>query len=223
MRNHLPLPLAVPFLLLAAAPVAGQTRLGVTGGLNLASVDVSTGDIFVPDFESVARISIGGLVTVPISGNLGFQLAGSYSQKGGKWDVSAPDLSANVTLKTDYFEVAGLGRVRLPLSGDRISAHLLAGPALALEISCEAIGEATFEGTRVNTTQDCDEEGALERSKFDMALAGGGGIEFGLSDSLGLSFDALYTLGLLDIDKAERDSLKHRVLTLRVGLIYTIE
>ena len=63
------------------------TRLGVTGGLNLASVDVSTGELFVPDFESVARMSIGALVTMPISENLGFQLAGSYSQKGGKWDL----------------------------------------------------------------------------------------------------------------------------------------
>ena len=73
------------------------------------------------------------------------------------------------------------------------------------------------------TTQNCDEEGALERSKLDVALAGGGGIEIGLSDTLGLSLDALYTLGLLDIDKAERDSLKHRVLTIRIGLVYSIE
>ena len=223
MRNPFPLLCAVPFLLLAAAPVAGQTRLGVTGGMNLASVDVSTNDLFVPDFESVARLAIGASVTMPMSENLGFQLVGSYSQKGGKWDISDPDVSANITLSTDYFEVAGLGMVRLPLSGDRISAYLLAGPALALEISCEAIAEATFDGTNVMTTQNCDEEGALERSKLDVALAGGGGIEIGLSDTLGLSVDALYTLGLLDIDKAERDSLKHRVLTIRIGLVYSIE
>lgn len=222
MRNLLPLPFAVPFLLLTAAPAAGQTRLGVTGGLNLASVDVSTGELFVPDFESVARMSIGVSVTMPISENLGFQLAGSYSQKGGRWDVSLPDVRADITLKADYFEVAGLGTLRLPLSGDRISAHLLGGPALALEVSCEASAVATFEGTNVNTTQSCDEDGALERSKFDLSVAGGGGIEFELSESMGLSFDAIYTLGLLDIDKAERDSLKHRVLTLRAGLVYSI-
>ena len=40
------------------------------------------------------------------------------------------------TLKMDYIELAALGMVHLPVSGERVSAHMLAGPALALEAFC---------------------------------------------------------------------------------------
>ena len=47
-------------------------------------------------------------------------------------------------------------------------------------------------------------------------------MEIGLSDTLGVSLGALYTFGFLDMDKDDRDSLKHRVLSFRVGLVYSI-
>lgn len=56
---------------------------------------------------------------------------------------------------------------------------------------------------------------AFTRSNFDLGLAGGGGIEIGLSDALGVSLGVPYTFGLLDMDKHDRDSLKHRVLSVR--------
>ena len=65
-RLLLPL-IAAPFLLLTPASAIAQIKLGVTGGLNLASVDVSSESAFVPDFESVTRLSLGVSATIPLS------------------------------------------------------------------------------------------------------------------------------------------------------------
>ena len=223
MRKLFPLPVAIAVVLLIAAPAAGQVRIGVAGGLNLASLMVSSETDDVPDFESVTRMSIGASATMPISDRWAFQLAGGYSQRGGLGDLSEDGVDINLTLKTDFYELAGLGVMRFPLSGDRVSAHLLAGPALALEASCEIDVQAHFEGTNVEINEDCDSgEFRLDRANLDLGLVGGGGIEIGASESLGVSLGVRYNFGLLDLDETERDVLKHRSLSLRVGLVYSI-
>ncbi|MCY4573510.1 MAG: porin family protein [Gemmatimonadetes bacterium] len=221
MRNLSRLLIAAPLFLLTPAPTAAQTKLGITGGLNLASVDISSESGLVPDFESVTRLSLGLSATIPISETWGLQLAGGYSQKGAMSSFTEDGANVESTLKMDYIELAALGMVHLPVSGERVSAHLLAGPALALETSCGISAQASFMGSDLEISEDCDDSGP-DRSNFDVGLAGGGGIEIGLSDALGVSLDALYTFGFLDMDKADDDSLKHRVLSLRVGLVYSI-
>ena len=51
--------LATILLLLTGTPALGQVSLAVTGGVNIASMDISTDDDFLPDFQSVTRLSIG--------------------------------------------------------------------------------------------------------------------------------------------------------------------
>ena len=222
MRNASPLLTAASLLLLTAIPAASQIRLGANGGLNLASAAVSSESDIVPDFESVTRMSLGASVEFPLTDSWGFQLAAGYSQKGSRSQLSEEGIDFDLTLETNYFELAALGVARFPLSGDRVSAHLLAGPALALEASCDVSTTATIAGTDVEARLNCSDADLLDRSTYDLGLAGGGGIEFGLTDRLGLAVGALYTFGLLDVDKAADDSLKHRVLSLRVGLVYSL-
>lgn len=222
MRKLSHLLIAAPFLLLSPAPTAAQVKLGVTGGLNLASVDVSSESAFVPDFESVTRFSLGLSATIPVSETWGVQLAGGYSQKGAMSAFTEEGADVESTLKMDYIELAVLGMLNLPLSGERVSAHLVAGPALALESSCDVSAKATFMGTDFEINEGCDDGDVIDRSNFDLGLAAGGGIEIGLSDALGVSLGVLYTFGLLDIDKEDSDSLKHRVLSVRVGLVYSV-
>ena len=222
MRPFSSLLIVTPLLLLTPAPTAAQTRLAVTGGLNLASVDVSTEEAFVPDFESVTGLSLGLSATIPLSETLGLQLAGGYSQKGTMWAFTEDGADVESSLKLNYIELGAFGVVHLPVSGERVSAHLLAGPALALEASCDATAKATYMGTSFEISEGCDEDYALDRSNFDLGLAGGGGLEIGLSDALGVSLGALYTFGFIDLDKDDRDSMKHRVLSFRVGLVYSI-
>lgn len=222
MRTFSSLLIAAPLFLLTPAPTDAQTRVGITGGLNLASVDVSSESGFVPDFESITGLSLGLSATIPLSKTLGLQLASGYSQKGTLFAFTEDGADFESTLKVDYLELAALGVVHLPVSGERVSAHLLAGPALALEASCDVSVQATFMGTDFEVNEDCDNGDVLDRSNFDLGLAGGGGIEIGLSDALGVSLGALYTFGFVDLDKADGDSLKHRVLSFRVGLVYSI-
>lgn len=222
MRTISRLLIAAPLFLLTPAAAAAQIKLAVTGGMNLASVDVSTEDTFVPDFESVTGLSLGLSATIPLSETLGFQLAGGYTQKGTIVGFSDEGARVEATLKMNYVELAALAAVRLPLSGERLSAHLLAGPAFGFEATCDMSTRASFMGTSVEVDGNCDDDDVLDRSTVDLGLAGGGGIEIGLSDALGVSLGALYTFGLLDIDQSDRDSMKHRALTVRAGLVLSI-
>ena len=224
MNASRPTLLATILLLLTGTPALGQVSLVVTGGVNIASLDISTDDdFFVPDFKSVTRLSIGLAANIPASDGWGLQLGGSYSQKGGRFEFSEQGVSAESRVETDYLEFTVLGRARFPVSGDRVSAHLLAGPALALESSCQLTAKATDpdDGT-FEFAEDCDGDIGLDRSTYDLGLAGGGGLEIKLLDTLGMSFGLLYTYGLLDLDKSDGDSMKQRALTLRAGLVYSI-
>ena len=217
-------PLLTTFLLLlTVTPAFSQVSLAVTGGVNIASLDISTDSDFVPDIQSVTRLSIGLAANIPASESWGLQLGGSYSQKGGRFEISEQGVSAESRVETDYLEFTVLGRARFPVSGDRVSAHLLAGPALALESSCQLTAKATgLDAGTFEFTEDCDGATGLDRSTYDLGLAGGGGLEIKLLDTLGMSFGLLYTYGLLDLDKSDSDSLKQRALSLRAGLVYSI-
>ena len=215
--------LTTTLLLLTGTPALGQVSITVTGGVSIASLDISTDSDFAPDLKSVTRLSIGLAANIPASDGWGLQLGGSYSQKGGRFEISEQGVNAESRVETDYLEFTVLGRAQFPVSGDRVSAHLLAGPALALESSCQLTAKATGPGgSTFEFAEDCDGDIGLDRSTYDFGLAGGGGLEIKLADTLGMSFGLLYTHGLLDLDKSDRDSMKQRALSLRAGLVYLI-
>ena len=108
--------------------------------------------------KSVTRLSIGLAANIPASDGWGLQLGGSYSQKGGRFEISEQGVSGESRVETDYLEFTVLGRARFPVSGDRVSAHLLAGPALALESSCGFTAKATGpDGGTFEFAEDCDQ------------------------------------------------------------------
>ena len=136
MKWYSPL-LLTRLLLVPATPAAGQTLLSLTGGINVASLEVDSSDPLVPNLQSVSRMSIGLAATIPISERVGIQLGGAYSQKGGSLEVQEDGATIASDIEFDYIELTVLARVGLPLSGDRVSAHLLVGPALAFQSSCQ--------------------------------------------------------------------------------------
>ncbi len=211
--------LATALLLLPASPAYGQTTLALTGGVNIATLSIGSDAGPVPDVESVTRASIGITLTFPRSETLGFQVGGTYSQKGGSLIFASTEVIGQSTIETNHFEITGLGRVQFPLGGDRVRAHLLAGPAAAFELSCELSAKANVDGTAVDRDDDCLESPNLSRAPFDLGVAAGGGLEIWLADKLGISLGALYTHGLQDIDTSD-DSLKRRTLALRAGFVY---
>lgn len=206
--------------LFAGSPASAQISVSMMGGANLASMDVSS-DIFSPPApETVIRASLGVAATFPLAKHFGIQLGGGYSQRGSNTQFTEDGATGESLIEVDYAELTALGRLAIPLYGNRLSAHLLAGPALAYEASCDATLSTTAQDRSLSTSQPCGDD--LDRPSYDFGLVGGGGLDIGLTSALDLNFGALYNYGLQDLDNADEASVMHRVLTLRAGLSYTI-
>lgn len=231
--------LLLPTLLTAVfltpgAPVRAQTTLSLTGGVNITSLDTDGDGTLSPGFESLTRMSVGLAATLPVSERFGLQLGGRYAQKGARLDVLGvlemmgdtfggleempPGASFDADYEMDFVELTALARVGFPLAGDRVSGHLLAGPALGLRSSCEAVVRiSALDEPAVTGSVDCD-EAELGFRTVDVGLAGGAGIEIGLTDSINAHLGLLYTLGLSNVSDDPGGSVKHRALTIRAGL-----
>ena len=116
MKWYSPL-LLTGLLLVPATPAAGQTSLSLTGGINVASLEVDSSDPLVPNLQSVSRMSIGLAATIPISERVAIQLGGAYSQKGGSLEVQEDGATIASDIELDYIELTALARVGLPLVG----------------------------------------------------------------------------------------------------------
>ncbi len=219
MKTRIYLLLAA-LVLFAASPASAQVTLNFGGGSNIASMGFSSDDIVVPDVESVRRFSLGIAADIPIRGAFGVQLGLTYSQKGASMQFMERGASGESLFEVDYIEFAPLGRFDLPLTQERVSAYLLAGPSVAFEVSCDATLSATIEGQSISMSESCSED--LNRSSVDIGLAGGAGVDIGLTDRLGLGLGLLYTHGLTDLDDAEGSTIKHRVVRLSTGFSYRL-
>ncbi len=220
--------------LMPAAPVQAQTTLSLTGGVNITSMDTDSDGTRSPGLESLTRMSVGLAATLPVSDRFGLQLGGRYAQKGGRLDVlrlmemmgdmfggfeeMPPGASLDIDYEMDYVELSVLARAGFPLSGDRVSGHLLAGPALGLRSSCEGVVSISGpDRPALDQGVGCDEAG-LDFGTVDVGLAGGAGIDIGLTDSVDAHLGLLYTLGLSNVSDDLGGSVKHRALTIRAGL-----
>ena len=219
MRSLYYLVLSTLFLF-AGSPASAQINLSMMGGANLASTALSSDDVAVPTAETVTRVSLGVAATFPVADHFGIQLGGGYSQRGSNSRFTDGDATGESLIEVDYAELTALGRLAIPLYGDRIGIHLLAGPAFAYETSCDATLSTTVEDRAVSNSAACGDD--LDRPAYDFGLVGGGGLEIGLTRDLGLDFGALYNYGLTDLDNTDAATVQHRVLTLRAGLSYAI-
>ena len=136
-------------------------------------------------------------------------------------ELNEEGLNAEFRIELDYLEFTALGRLRFPLAGDRLSLHLLTGPAVAVETGCGLSSTNNFGDSRLEFDEECDEVN-LERSAIDVGWAVGGGLDIGITEKLSASPGILYTRGLVDVDTASRASLHNRALTLGIGLAYAI-
>lgn len=218
--------LVIISLLLPATPAAAQNTLTFLGGVNLATLDISTMDPEFGEWGTVRRLTAGLAANISLGDRLDLQLGGSYAQKGASINIPESGLDGSddefeAALQIDYLELAVLGRARALGADDGPRLHILAGPFMAFEASCQSYLKFTLGGETREDREDCGDEG---RSTFDYGVAGGGEIQVGLLDNVDLSLSALYTFGLANLDDAEgsEDSVRSRALSLRAGLVIPI-
>ena len=135
------------------------------------------------------------------------------------WQILSLASTSRGGLGSDYLELSLLGTARVFGAGDGLALHLLAGPVVATRTSCQTDFKVTFAGETEDETEDC----ADDTSSGDFGVAGGGALEIGLSDRLGLSLSAIYSWGLREIFlDSDDDTAKHRILSVRAGLVFPI-
>ena len=193
-----------------ANTAAGQTRLGVRGGISSAEV---TGRE-LGEVRRQTGLTVGGVLDVPIAHSVGVELGVSYVRKGLETFVNDIDLD----MALDYLELPVLARWTVFQRGGLQSA-LYAGPVVALRVRCN--GEAVQGPFRVDA--DCDDarfEGSLDTKGLDVGALMGVGAAWDLSGDWQLGLDAMYNVGLRAIDADPTVELdKNRVLMFRVGLL----
>jgi hypothetical protein len=212
----------VVLALLAAAPAAGQSRLGVRLGLARGDVEAETG----VRSDAANNGFTGGVYFEPaftlFRGLIGFQLGAQYTQKGVRSEVEIENDDLVFELDVDYVEVPVMIYSPLRISGPVV---LLAYGGVAPGFVVRCRGSARFRDESVETEcGDEDPEGlGVEPVKdFDVSLLVGGafGTQIG---STQLFAEVMYSWGMIpfvDEDPLEADSepdLQHRVLSLTLS------
>lgn len=174
----------------APMPAAAQAAIGVTAGVNLATVaGDQSGD---PDSRTALRL--GAFADFPLGLVLTFHPEVAYSQRGAEY---VADGGGSATAKLDYLEMPLLFRVGVP--GSRSGLHGLVGPVLSFELSCGG-------------TVGCSERGT---KSFIVGGQIGAGIDLPLP-LFRLGIDGRYTLGLESFSDDESD-VKHRVWSINLS------
>jgi len=224
----------LPFLCLVGASVSAQTRIALSGGVSLTSTEELVPGVSAVG-EPVARPSIGLSAIVPLPWSLSLELGGAYFERGRELAYYEPcgtplDLpwkGRSVSMKHLKFEA--LGRVDLPLAGNRVLAFVTVGPTMAWELSCRSspttvsktLGQKiTREGS---SSMSCGGIAELDLNKLDFGFAGGAGLEVGMGGRLGLTVSTVYNRGMRDLHRVEDYSMELRTVTVRGGLVYRID
>ena len=176
-------------LFLGIGQVSAQVRLGVKGGLNIASVHFST-DVLQSD--NVTGFQIGPMIegSLPLVG-VGFDAAILYAQKGLETKTVGGE---KTTLKNDYIDVPVNLKWKLGLPVVKV--YLSAGPYVGFRVGGNKIWE--LPGSMVDQ---------VKTKNFSAGLNFGAGVELishlqvGLSYGLGLTNN--YSMESLSLTKSD--------------------
>ena len=203
--------------LLIAAPLMGQTTLGIRGGLSRATVS--------PEFEGeVNKEARQGMVAgvdiaFPMAGAVELRIGGAYSQKGTGLSVDFasegfPGVGASGSLEADYVQLSALARIGTPRDGG-MSVGLLVGPWVGSLLSCDTSVDFNLGDLGPPSVSSCDDE----TKSTDFGIAAGAGVEMTVSDGLRLGVDLIYSLGLANIDDTSSEDVKTRHLAVQAGIV----
>ena len=198
--------IVLPVILCLPAGLRGQTEVSLQGGMSLATLGGSD----IESADSRAGLRVGASAILPLTPSLDLQLGAAYAAKG----ATEQGFGLEVDLELGYLEMPLLLRFS-PSAAGTISPHFMAGPALALRVSCNAAASA--EGLEISA--DCDDE-FDDLKSMDLGAMAGAGLDIATSGSLSVSVDVLYNFGLSSI--SESDDVKNRAFSLLAGVRFPI-
>ena len=205
--------------LLIAAPLMGQTTLGIRGGLSRATI--FTDEEGLPDQDGLRGVVAGVDIAFPLAGTVELRIGGAYSRKGTSYSAYSADFASegfegiggSGSLEADYVQLSALARIGTPRDGG-MSVGLLVGPWAASLLSCDA--SLNFDlGELGSVSAPCDDE----MKSTDFGLAAGAGVEMTVSDGLRLGVDLIYSLGLANVDDPSTEDFKTRHLAVQAGIV----
>lgn len=203
--------------LLIAAPLMGQTTLGIRGGVSQATV---SSELVDDDIQDARQGVVAGLdIAFPLASTAELRIGGAYSQKGTTYSAVASEgldgIGGSGSIEADWVQMSALVRIGTPRDGG-MSIGLLVGPWAASLLSCDASLDFDFgELGSVNETVSCDDT----TTSIDYGVAAGAGLELAVSDGLRLGVDLIYSLGLVNIDDTSMEDIKTRHLALQAGIV----
>ena len=186
----------------AQEPLTGLTGKGIKVGIGMANL---TGDD-VEGLDMKMGINGGAFITYNFSPMFAIQPELLFTMKGAKESIEGMD--DDFKYKFNYLSMPILLKVCIPTESN-IKPSLLVGPEVSMLMSAKAsLGDESM-----------DMKDALK--DIDFGLAFGGGIDVQM-ETMKLTFDARYTLGLSSIDDSgegeESASVKNTNISVMVGL-----
>ncbi|WP_420635651.1 porin family protein [Candidatus Palauibacter sp.] len=195
--------------LLVAAPLMGQTMVGIRAGLSRSTVSHEAFPDLGLDTHRTG-FTAGVDVGLPVSNALEVRVGGAYVQKG----LSVEESIGRVGLEMDYLQLSALARVGTSREGP-LSLGVLLGPWTAFHLSCDASVSLDIpEFGSINESGSCG-DGA---KSMDFGIAAGGGAELAVSESLRLALDVVYSIALSDFAEGGGAG-KHRNLAVQAGVV----
>ncbi len=213
--RRLSLPILGVLLSISAADVgrAQELAVGFRGGRDITSADFEGS--LLESTSSRTGWSGGLVLSALITRTVELQTGGWISKKG--FD-GVNSIGGTTEVDQTYFEIPMLIGVRIP---GKISPHLLAGPVLGLELSCNLTAPNFPNGV------NCDDPIDAPRTKgADFGILFGAGVEASVG-RVSLIADALFNYGLTDISELSPvlgsiDSIKSRAFYLSVGVLWPV-
>ena len=209
--------LAAALPVLASPGAAAQVTLGI--GVGASSSELIVTGLAIDSQEPRRGPALSLSAAVPLSRRFGVEFAAGHIRRGS---TSTLLQLGDVDYRIQYLQFSALGKASVPVIGERLSVHLLAGPALRLETSCER--EARLVLQPITFLVECDAPEADSRTAaVDYAILGGVGARLATTSRLGFRLDFIYSRGLRSFFENETETTaKNRALTLQAGLDYRI-
>jgi opacity protein-like surface antigen len=206
------LSLAAVSVLTLAPSVSAETRIGLQGGVNVASLRVSPTEMGFT-FSTVTRPAAGAVVDVALDDRLSVHLEPMFVGKGSRFRIE-PDDSLFEEVVTGSFRLSYLELpVLFSVSGrGNVQPYVMAGPTVGYLLGARVRGQS--EGLEM------EEDSKDDFKKLDFGLALGGGVRVPMRRA-SLFVEGRYVLGLWNIAYDTYDSkLRTRGFQFGAGLTF---